>query len=115
MAFTSTTQPAAKPAASASNNNYPDALLSLALLTALAATGSKKAFRKLKSKLFWSALKLKFKHFFSRDTLSTRTIIYILLAVVLLALLFINPLLTLALAVIALVVILATKSFTAAS
>jgi hypothetical protein len=111
MALSSTIQSITKPVTASPKNDLVDPLLGMALLTALAASGSRKALRKLKARLFWSGLKLKFKHLFSKDSLPTKTIIYILLGVVLLALLFINPLLTLILAVVALVVLLTTKSF----
>jgi len=93
MAFSSTIQPVSKPTTPTSQNDLPDGLLSMVLLSVVAANGSKKALKQLKFKLLWTGFKQKIKSLFSKkDTLSTRTIVYILIGVVLLALLFIDPL-----------------------
>lgn len=82
------------------------ALLSMLVLSVYAANKSKKQFRKMKRNFMWTAFKLKMKSLFSRRAISNRTLIYILLAVVFLALLAINAWIALAVALIALILIL---------
>jgi hypothetical protein len=86
--------------------NDATALLSMLVLSVYAANKSKRQFRKMKRKFMWTAFKLKMKSFFSRRAISNRTLIYILLAVVFLALLAINAWIALAVALIALILIL---------
>jgi hypothetical protein len=92
------------------NHNVTAPLLSMLVLSVYAAQKSKKSFRKLKRQFMWTAFKLKAKSFFSNPkragSVSDRTLIYILLGVVLLALLFIEPVLALVLALLALILIL---------
>lgn len=110
MAFSTTIQPTAKPATVPANhpsNNISDALLSMVLLSMYGAQMSKKTVRKLKRKFFMTSLKLKLKSFFSPRTSSDRTLLYIILGVALLALLLIDPILVIALAVVVLILILA--------
>lgn len=112
MAFSTTVQPIEKPANLPSqqpSNNVSDALLSAILLTMYGAQMSKKTVRKLKRKFFFTSLKLKAKSLFSprAGNVSDRTLIYIILGVALLALLLINPVLVLALAVVVLILFLA--------
>jgi hypothetical protein len=109
MAFSTTLQPVSKPETTNTiNHHYPEALLTLVLLSAFAANQSRKALRKMKRKLVWDAFKMKVTSFFhSPANISNRTLIYILLGVVLLAVVLINPLLALILAVLALILILA--------
>jgi hypothetical protein len=111
MAFSTTVQPVEKsttppdqPSANAS-----DALLSMLLLSMYGAQMSKKSVRKLKRKMALSSLAQKLSAFnpFSRQRVTDRTLIYILLGVALVALLIINPVLVLALAVVVLILILA--------
>ncbi|MGE5520293.1 MAG: hypothetical protein ACM3VS_10235 [Candidatus Dadabacteria bacterium] len=108
MAFSSTLHPVSKPENTNSlTNHYPEALMTLVLLSAFAAHQSKKALRKLKRKLVWDTIKMKITSFFRNPaSISNRTLLYILLAVVLLAVVLINPLLALILAVLALILIL---------
>jgi hypothetical protein len=93
MAFSSTVQP--------SNTTLPQApvdhsaaasLLSMLVLSVYAAQKSKKAMRRMKRKFFWTALKLKFASLFSKlkRAASDRTLLYILIGVLLLALLLID-------------------------
>lgn len=112
MAFSTSVQPIAKQSPVPANHpsdGVSDALLSAILLTMYGAQMSKKTVRKLKRKFFFTSLKLKAKSLFSpraRDV-SDRTLIYIILGVALLALLLINPVLVLALAVVVLILFLA--------
>lgn len=83
-------------------------LLATAVLAVYGVHTSKKHWRKMKRRMIGTVLKQKFLSFFSRrETISTRTLIYILLAVAFLALLAISPLYALIVAVIALILILA--------
>lgn len=111
MAFPHTVQPASAPASPTSPHSF-DALtpvLATALLAAYGVSKSKKGLRKMKRRMMGAVLKEKLKSFFSgkREGISTRTLIYILLAVAFLALLAISPLYALIVAVIALILILA--------
>jgi hypothetical protein len=110
MAFSSSiVQPVAKPHADHPTGNDMGApLLSMLILSVYGAQKSKKAFRKMKRQFMWTTFKLKLKSMFSRKAdISNRTLIYILLGVVLLALLFIEPVLALVVAVILLILLLA--------
>jgi hypothetical protein len=89
--------------------NDMTALMSMIVLTVYTANKSKRQMRKLKRRFMWTAFKLKMKSMFSKRDISSRTLIYILLAVAFLALLAINAWLALAVALIALILIL-TKS-----
>jgi hypothetical protein len=72
------------------------------------AQASKKTFRKLKRQFFWTSVKLKAKSLFkSKQSVSDRTLIYILLGVALIALIFLAPIAALVLALLALILILA--------
>ena len=68
---------------------------------------SKKTVRKLKRRFFVNSMKLKLKSLFSPRSVSDRTLIYIILAAVLLALIIIEPILILALGVVVLILFLA--------
>lgn len=110
MAFSTTIQPILKPETLPANqpsSDISDALLSMILLSMYGAQMSKKTVRKLKRKFFFTSLKLKAKSLFSPRTVTDRTLIYIILGVALLALLLINPVLVLALAVVVLILFLA--------
>ncbi len=109
MALNTTIVQSVQPAPNAKPANATDVsgLLSMLMLSIYAAGKSRKGLRQLKRKLAWSALKMKFKSFFSRKSVSDRTLIYILLGVVLLALLFIEPIAALLVVLIALILILA--------
>ena len=94
MAFsTSTVQPASNPVTEKTSDNGTIAasVLSLLLLSAYGASKSKKALRKMKRKLVWSALKMKVKSLFSKKSVSDQTLLLILLGVVILALILIEP------------------------
>lgn len=73
----------------------------------MAAQKSKKEFRKLRRRFLWTSMKLKLKSLFSRKAVSNRVLLYILLAVVFLALLAIDPLIALIVALVALILVLA--------
>ena len=110
MAFSTTIQPIQKPAPVPSNQpsaNVSDALLSMILLSVYGAHMSKKTVRKLKRRFFVNSMKLKLKSLFSPRSVSDRTLIYIILAAVLLALIIIEPILILALGVVVLILFLA--------
>lgn len=108
MAFSTTIQQVEKPTSTAPSNNLPDALLSMLMLSVYGAQMSKKMVRKLKRQFFWTSLKLKAKSIFkSKQAVSDRTLIYILLGVALIALIVLAPIAALVLAVLALVLILA--------
>ena len=113
MALSSTTiQPVTQPVSEKpiGNDAAAASLLSMLVLSVYAAQKGKKSLRKLKRKFLWTAFKLKIKSMFApkkAGSISNRTLIYILLGVVLLAILFIEPLLALGIAVLALILILA--------
>jgi hypothetical protein len=110
MAFSTTVQPVEKSTTVPANqpsHNVSDALLSMILLSMYGANMSKKTVRKLKRRFFLTSLKLKAKSLFTPQRVSDRTLIYIILGVALLALLLINPVLVLALAVVVLILFLA--------
>ena len=110
MAFSTTIQQVEKPLetqSSTPNNDIADALFSMVILSVYGAQMSKKSMRKLKRKFFWTSAKLKFKSLFSKNQVSDRTLIYILLGVALIALIVLAPVAALVLAVLALILILA--------
>jgi hypothetical protein len=109
MAFsTITTQPVTKPVSEKpANNDLLSSLLGVLLLSAYAAGKSKKAMRKMRRQLIWSALKMKMKSLFSKKAVSDRVLIYILLGIIALVLVFYYPLIALLVALIALILILA--------
>lgn len=111
MAFSTTIQHVEKPVTVPSttpSNDISDALFSMVMLSVYGAQMSKKTVRKLKRKFFWTSLKLKAKSLFTpRQSVSDRTLIYILLGVALIALIVLAPVAALILAVLALVLILA--------
>ena len=90
---TSTTQPVPKPVTDnkVENGTIAASLLGMLLLTAYAAKKSRKAYRKMKRQLLWSALKLKVKSLFSKENVSDRTLLLILFGVLLLVLVLIEP------------------------
>ena len=110
MALTATaTQPVTPPARpSAITYDALTPVLAAAILAAYGVHNSRKAFRKMKRRMVGAMLKQKIASFFSRraEGISTKTLIYILLAVAFLALLAINPLYALIVAVIALILVL---------
>ena len=90
MAFsTITVQPQPTPAPQKPVDNAAAASFLGALLLSFYAAGqSKKAMRKMKRKLMWTALKAKFKGLFNKkEGISTRTLLIILIAVLALILL----------------------------
>ncbi|HWJ30109.1 MAG TPA: hypothetical protein VNS32_26470 [Flavisolibacter sp.] len=111
MSLSSTTlQPVQQPSPNkqVGNDVAAASLLSMLVLSVYAAQKSKKSFRKMKRKFMWEAFKLKTKSMFSKKagSVSNRTLLYIILGVVLLALLFIEPVLALVLALLVLILIL---------
>jgi hypothetical protein len=110
MAFSTTIQHVEKPVESTSNtpsSDIADALFGMVILSVYGAQMSKKSLRKMKRQFFWTSAKLKFKSFFSKQAVSDRTLIYILLGVALVALIVLAPVAALVLAVLALILILA--------
>lgn len=109
MAFSTTTvqpnaqlTPAQKPAATDSL-----ALLSAVLLTVYAGKQSRKQLRKLKRKAAWLLVKQKAATLFSRKAASERQIIiYVLIGVLIIALVIIEPIVALVLAIIGLILFL---------
>ena len=90
MAFsTISVQPQSKPTTEKPVDNVAAASLLGALLVSFYAAGqSKKALRKMKRKLMWTALKTKFRGLFNKkESISTRTLLIILIAVLALILL----------------------------
>src|SRR5579885_741850 len=104
MAFISTTiQPVTKHNDhSIYGNEVAASLLLGILLTAYAAKNSKKALRKAKRKLVLTALKMKLNKMASND-MTTNTVIWVLLAVAIIALLIVAPIAALVLAIIGLI------------
>ena len=109
MAFsTSTVQPAAQPVTEKpSNNDALSSLLGALMLTAYAAHKSKKAMRKMRRQLVWSAFKMKLKSLFSKKVISNQVLLYILIGIVALILVFYAPILALIIVLVALILILA--------
>jgi hypothetical protein len=89
------------------NNDALSSLLGAIMLSVYAAHKSKKAMRKMRRQLVWSALKMKMKSMFSKEQISNQTLIYILIGVVALILVFYAWQLALILALVALILILA--------
>lgn len=109
MAFsTNTVQPVTKPVSEKpSNSELAAPLLGLLMLSVYGAYKSKKAMRKMKRRLIWSALKMKLKSMFSKRAVSDRVLIYILIGIIALVLVFYYPLVALLVALFALILILA--------
>jgi hypothetical protein len=110
MAFSTTIQPAEKEISIPANQpstDISDAVLSMLLLSVYGAHMSKKTVRKLKRKFLLTSLKLKAKSLFPQQRVSDRTLIYIILAAALVALLLIEPVFILALAAVVLILYLA--------
>lgn len=91
MAFSTTVQPVQQPESTTPGNNISDGLLAAILMTAYAGYMSKKSLRKLKRKLAWEGLKMKFKNFFQPRTASDRTLLLVILLIVAVAIVLINP------------------------
>jgi len=109
MAFSTTAvHPATQPVTEKpANNDALSSLLGALMLSVYAAQKSKKAMRKLRRQLVWSALKMKMKSLFSKRAVSNNTLIYILIGIVALILVFYAPILALVIALVALILILA--------
>jgi len=109
MAFSTTAvQPVNQPVSEKpANSDVLSSLLGALMLSVYAAHKSKKAMRKMRRRLIWSALKMKFKSLFSKKAISNQTLIYILIGVVALILVFYAPILALVIALVALILILA--------
>lgn len=111
MAFSTTIQHVESPApvvpANTPSHDISDALFSMLFLSVYGAQMSKKTVRKLKRKFFWTSLKLKAKSLFkSPRDLSDRQLLYIIAAAVFVALLFINAVAALVVALFVLILIL---------
>lgn len=111
MAFSTTAiQPATQPVSEKpANSDVLSSLLGALMLSVYAAHKSKKAMRKMRRHLVWSALKLKLKSLFSKKTISDRTLLYILIGIVALVLVFYYPVIALIVALVLLILILADK------
>jgi hypothetical protein len=109
MAFSTTVvHPQSQPTTEKpANNDALSSLLGAIMLSVYAAHKSKKAMRKMRRQLVWSALKMKMKSMFSKEQISNQTLIYILIGVVALILVFYAWQLALILALVALILILA--------
>jgi Mg2+/citrate symporter len=111
MAFTTTIQPTNTdpvPAKEPIANTAMASLLAAVVLSVYAGHKSRKQLRKLQRKLTWIAVKQKFKNAFSKPAdLDRRTLTIILLAILVLALVFISPIAALVLAILGLILILA--------
>jgi hypothetical protein len=91
------------------NTDVLSPLLGALMLSVYAAHKSKKAMRKMRRHLVWTALKMKMKSLFSKRAISDRTLIYILLGVVALVLVFYYPIIALIVALVLLILLLADK------
>ena len=111
MAFSTTVvQPVNQPVSEKpANNDALSSLLAALMLSVYAAHKSKKAMRKMRRQLVWSALKMKIKSLFSKKAISDRTLLYILLGVVALVLVFYYPVIALIVALVLLILLLADK------
>jgi hypothetical protein len=111
MAFSTTVvQPVNQPVSEKpANNDALSFLLAALMLSVYAAHKSKKAMRKMRRQLVWSALKMKIKSLFSKKAISDRTLLYILLGVVALVLVFYYPVIALIVALVLLILLLADK------
>jgi hypothetical protein len=111
MAFSTTVvQPVNQPVSEKpANNDALSSLLAALMLSVYAAHKSKKAMRKMRRQLVWSALKMKMKSLFSKKAISDRTLLYILLGVVALVLVFYYPVIALIVALVLLILLLADK------
>lgn len=111
MAFSTTAiQPATQPVTEKpANSDVLSSLLGALMLSVYAANKSKKAMRKMRRRLVWTALKMKMKSLFSGKAMSDRTLIYILLGIVALVLVFYYPIIALIVALVLLILILANK------
>ena len=89
------------------NNDVVASLLSAVVLSIYAGQKSRKQFRKLKRKMAWLVIKEKIKAAFKPADLDRKTLTIILLAVLVLALVFISPIAALVLAILGLILILA--------
>ena len=108
MAFSTTVQHTEQPATTKPDTGVADALLGMLMLSMYGAQMSKKTVRKLKRKFFWTSLKLKAKSLFkSPREVSDRTLLYIIAGAVFIALLFINAIAALVVALFVLILILA--------
>ena len=112
MAFTSSTiQPAAtttEQPKDAIGGGAMASLLAAVVLSVYAGQKSRKQLRKLKRRMTWLLIKEKMKNAFSRPAdIDRKTLTIILLAVLVLALVFISPIAALVLAIIGLILLLA--------
>ncbi len=111
MAFSTTAiQPVTPPVhEKPANSDVLSSLLGALMLSVYAAQKSKKAMRKMRRHLIWTALKMKVKSLFSKRSISDRTLLYILLGVIALVLVFYYPVIALIVALVLLILILADK------
>ncbi len=111
MAFTTTIQPTNTPPPATKEPMANGALASLMaaiMLSVYAGQKSRKHLRKLQRKLTWLVIKQKVQNAFSKPAaMDRKTLTIILLAVLVLALVFISPIAALVLAVLGLILILA--------
>ena len=112
MALTSTTvHPSASETKQPNENiggNAMASILSALVLSVYAGQKSRKQLRKLKRKMTWLLIKQKLKATFSKPAdIDRKTLTIILLAVLVIALIFISPVAALVLAILGLILILA--------
>ena len=111
MAFTTTiqpTNPVTPPAKEPIANNEIASLMAAVMLAVYAGQRSRKQLRKLKFKLAWLMVKQKIHNAFKKPAdIDRKTLTIILIAVLVLALVFIEPIAALVLAILGLILILA--------
>ena len=112
MAFTSTIQPTTNNTTPAAKepmaNGAIASLMAAVMLSVYAGQKSRKQLRKLQRKLTWMLVKQKVQSVFQKPAdLDRKTLTIILLAVLVLALVFISPIAALVLAILGLILILA--------
>ena len=111
MTFTSTIQPTNNTAPATKEpmaNGTMASLMAAIVLSVYAGQKSRKQLRKLQRKLTWLVIKQKVKNAFTKpEDIDRKTLTIILLAVLVLALVFISPIAALVLAIIGLILILA--------
>jgi hypothetical protein len=110
MAFTTTIQPTetSAPVKEPIANNEIASLMAAVMLSVYAGQKSRKYLRKLKFKIAWLAMKQKIRNAFSKPAdIDRKTLTIILIAVLVLALVFIEPIAALVLAILGLILILA--------
>ena len=109
MSLSHSLQPAAPTPTTAIPKETPS-LLAAVVLSVYAAQLSRRSLRRLKRRALWMLAKAKFRSFFRRDSgISTRTLLYILLGLIVLILAFTFPVLALIVLLAVVIYLLATS------